>query len=66
VDIDLKAKFKSTYPDLTLIREDDLFIIRFLRARKFDQERALAILYNYHKYRSEHSEMVNLSICFGV
>ena len=33
----LLSEFKSQYPRITLKREDDEFILSFLRARKFDQ-----------------------------
>jgi len=52
----LKEAFARENPDLKLEREDDLFIIRFLRARKFDQKRALELLNNYHKFPLEHQK----------
>ena len=45
-------------PDLegvTFERKDDAFLIRFLRARKFDQDRALELYTHYYKSRAEHA-----------
>ena len=36
---------------LSFPRKDDKFLLRFLRARKFNQDRALQLFINYHKYR---------------
>jgi len=38
------------------MREDDLFIIRFLRARKYDMERAVELTYNFHKFAKDHAD----------
>ena len=43
------AFIKQNKKTLKLIRNDDLFILRFLRARKFHQARALAMMTNYHE-----------------
>ncbi len=44
---------------LTLHRiEDDKFLLCFLRARKFDVERATKLFVNYYKYRAKHSSML--------
>lgn len=40
-----------------LVRDDDYFLIRFLRAKKFKQEKALKCLENYHKVRKEMPEV---------
>ena len=37
-------------------RTDNKFLLRFLRSRKFDQERALQVYVNYYKYRHKHRE----------
>lgn len=34
-------------------RKDDSFLLRFLRARKFDQERSLSLYTNYYKNRRD-------------
>ncbi|CAK8679328.1 alpha-tocopherol transfer protein-like [Clavelina lepadiformis] len=36
-----------------LVRSDDLFLLRFLRARKFDRKRSLKLLRKYHVIREE-------------
>nr|KAG5701286.1 hypothetical protein BaRGS_020648 [Batillaria attramentaria] len=33
------------------------FLIRFLRARKFDQERAFQLLLNYYRMRKDHPKL---------
>lgn len=37
-------------------RTDNKFLLRFLRSRKFDQERSLQVYVNYYKYRHKHRE----------
>lgn len=37
-------------------RMDDIFLLGFLRARKFDQQRAFQLLKNYHSRRLEYPE----------
>ena len=46
---DLRNAFYKINKDISLMRNDDAFILCFLRARKFDHDRALKILTNYHK-----------------
>ena len=44
---------------LTLHRtDDDKFLLRFLRARKFDIERSVKLYVNYFKYRAKYSSML--------
>uniref|UniRef100_H2ZHQ2 CRAL-TRIO domain-containing protein n=1 Tax=Ciona savignyi TaxID=51511 RepID=H2ZHQ2_CIOSA len=43
-----------------LISDDDGFILRFLRARKFDIKRALQVLQNYHAIRKDFRECFEL------
>ncbi|XP_076821293.1 alpha-tocopherol transfer protein-like [Clavelina lepadiformis] len=40
-----------------LIRDDDGFILRFLRAKKFNQKKALTVLQNYHAIQKEFCEL---------
>ena len=44
----LRNAFIEHNKKLSLIRKDDTFILRFLRAKKFDHYQALNILTNYH------------------
>lgn len=44
---------------LTLHRiEDDKFLLRFLRARKFDLDRSTQLFVNYFKYRAKYRSML--------
>jgi len=40
-----------------LARKDDAFILRFLRAKKFDQAKALKVLVNWHKVQVEYEQI---------
>ena len=42
--------------DVVFRRTDNKFLLRFLRSRKFDQERSLQVYVNYYKYRHKHRE----------
>jgi retinaldehyde-binding protein 1 len=42
--------------ELVFKRTDNKFLLRFLRSRKFDVERALQVYVNYYKYRHKHRE----------
>ena len=43
---------------LTFPRKDDKFLLRYLRARKFDTDRALQLYVNYHKYRRKYAGLL--------
>ena len=45
------AQWEESHTDegVSLPRRDGAFLLRFLRARKFDVERALNLFINYHK-----------------
>ena len=57
----LKA-WKSKNSDeegVTLSRlDEDKFLLRFLRAKKFDVNRAEQLCVNYHKFRHKHSHLL--------
>ena len=40
-------------------RTDDKFLLRFLRARKFDEDRALRLYVNYYLYRHKYREILD-------
>ena len=40
-----------------LLRDDDAFLLRFLRAKKFNQKKAVNVLQNYHSVRKEFKEI---------
>ena len=54
---ELREAFKVANPNIKLKREDDAFILRFLRARKFNQEKALKMITNYHVQTSSWPEV---------
>lgn len=54
---ELRDAFIKSNPDMKLVREDDGFILRFLRARKFNQEKALQMITNYHVQTSSWPEV---------
>nr|XP_039256803.1 alpha-tocopherol transfer protein-like [Styela clava] len=56
----LRTRFEEEDNGLELIRSDDAFLLRFLRVRKFDQDRAYTMLFNYHKQRKEWRELFDL------
>lgn len=43
---------------LTFSQKDDQFLLRYLRAKKFDTERALQLYVNYHKYRKKYADLL--------
>ena len=56
----LREAFQTDHSDLKLVREDDVFFLRFLRAKKFNQEKALVILRNYHAQRLAWPEVFDI------
>ncbi|XP_039256805.2 alpha-tocopherol transfer protein-like [Styela clava] len=56
----LRARFQKENDGSELIRSDDAFLLRFLRVRKFNEDRALTTLVNYHKHRTEWKELYDL------
>ncbi len=43
---------------LTFERKDDKFLLRFLRARKFNVDNALHLYINYYKYHHKHADLL--------
>ena len=43
---------------ITFERKDDKFLLRFLRTKKFEVERALQLYVNYYKYRHKYSHLL--------
>ncbi|XP_036900021.1 alpha-tocopherol transfer protein-like isoform X1 [Sturnira hondurensis] len=54
----LRDMVRKEYPNLSTSL-DDAFLLRFLRARKFDYDRALQLLINYHSCRGSWPEVFN-------
>ncbi|XP_021568932.1 alpha-tocopherol transfer protein-like isoform X2 [Carlito syrichta] len=54
----LRDMVRKEYPNLSTSL-DDAFLLRFLRARKFDYDRALQLLVNYHSCRRSWPEVFN-------
>ncbi|KAM5246477.1 alpha-tocopherol transfer protein-like isoform 2-T2 [Ctenodactylus gundi] len=52
----LRDMVRKEYPNLSTSL-DDAFLLRFLRARKFDYDRALQLLVNYHSCRRSWPEV---------
>lgn len=46
-----------TRPDIGFLRTDDDFILRFLRARKFDQGETFRLLAQYFQFRQQNLDM---------
>uniref|UniRef100_H3AJX8 Clavesin 1 n=1 Tax=Latimeria chalumnae TaxID=7897 RepID=H3AJX8_LATCH len=46
-----------TRPDIGFLRTDDAFILRFLRARKFNQIETFKLLAQYFLYRQQNLDM---------
>ena len=53
-----EAEKGSDLKGVVFARQDDRFLLRFLRARKFDVERSLQLYLNYYKYRHKHAHLL--------
>lgn len=52
-------KTESAEQGFSLSRlDDDKFLVRFLRCKKFEVDRAKQLFINYHKYRHKHAAML--------
>lgn len=49
----------SEHTGIVFVRKDDGFLLRFLRAKKFDVERSLKLYLNYYKYRHKYAEVIS-------
>ncbi|XP_035284337.1 clavesin-1-like [Anguilla rostrata] len=56
-DIQQVRDMVITRPDIGFLRTDDAFILRFLRARKFNQLETFKLLAQYFQYRQQNLEM---------
>ncbi|XP_065063018.1 clavesin-2-like [Rhopilema esculentum] len=55
-DIEALRDRMSERPDVYFERKDDEFLLQFLRARKFDKDRAFNLLVNYCRFRRRHRQ----------
>ena len=53
-----EAEQRAEFRGMVFARRDDRFLLRFLRARKFQVERALQLYLNYYKYRHKHAHLL--------
>jgi len=56
---DLRSTVKKSCPEIELLRDDDLFFLAFLRAKKFNQEKALKTMVNFHNQRRNWPEVMD-------
>ncbi|ESO85290.1 hypothetical protein LOTGIDRAFT_179489 [Lottia gigantea] len=47
----------ETRPDINFLRQDDVFILRFLRARKFNTEETFKLYARYFEYRQNNKNL---------
>lgn len=56
----LRQQFQQQHPGL-LPRDDDAFLLRFLRARKFDMDRTTKLLINYCNFRRTQKDLFQVT-----
>lgn len=49
---------ERAHDGLVFERKDDKFLLRFLRARKFNIDKSLQLYINYYKYRQKHADLL--------
>lgn len=58
--IELRTRLEETENELLVnSRRDDAFLLRFLRARKFDLDRSYQLYVRYYEYRQSHLDIFN-------
>ncbi|XP_013418372.1 clavesin-2 [Lingula anatina] len=56
-DIETVREQIESKTDINFLRTDDAFILRFLRARKFDTDEAFKLLCKYFEYRQKNTQL---------
>lgn len=54
LDVEALRERIKLRPDVLISRDDDDFLIRFLRSRKYNKDRAFDLLLNYSLFRRKH------------
>ena len=54
-----RNRFKSQYPQIQLEKENDIFILQFLRASRFDLNKSQNLMKNYHTITNQDPVAIN-------